>query len=212
MCSGRIDPEFVLRALSNGNDGVYVGGCWLGECHYITEGNYDALSMMHLCKRLMKQIGLDPDRLRLEWVSASEGNRFAEIVTEFTTKVRFLGQLGKGEGIDDATLKRNLEAIRKLLPYIKLVEREKIRVRFKTREEYDAYFSSEEFERIFKAAVADKLAVAQILEHLKSKPLTTGEIAENMHMTPSEIAKHLNITSRQRLVRFDSDQKRYALV
>ena len=75
LCApGRIDLAFVLRAFSNGNDGVFIGGCWLGECHYITEGNYDALSMMHLCKKLLEHIGLNPDRLRLEWLSSSEGH------------------------------------------------------------------------------------------------------------------------------------------
>ena len=104
MCSGRVDPEFVLRAFANGNDGVYMGGCWLGECHYVTEGNYDALSVMHLCKKLLKQIGLNPDRLRLEWVSASEGNRYAEIVTEFTHQLKEMGPLGTGEGIEEKAL------------------------------------------------------------------------------------------------------------
>ena len=74
MCSGRVDLEFVFRAFANGVDGVFIGGCWLGECHYITEGNYDALSTMHLGKKLLEATGINPERLRLEWVSASEGN------------------------------------------------------------------------------------------------------------------------------------------
>lgn len=63
MCSGRVDMGFVLRAFSNGSDGVFIGGCWPGECHYSTAGNYDALSMVHICKKLLKQIGIDPERL-----------------------------------------------------------------------------------------------------------------------------------------------------
>ena len=57
MCTGRVDLSFVLRAFSNGADGVFIGGCWLGECHYLTEGNYDALSMMHICKKLLDTSG-----------------------------------------------------------------------------------------------------------------------------------------------------------
>ncbi len=78
MCTGRVDPAFILRAFSNGADGVYVGGCWPGECHYTTEGNYHTLGTMLLMKKLLKYVGLNPDRLRVEWVGASEGIRFAE--------------------------------------------------------------------------------------------------------------------------------------
>src|SRR5512138_1483126 len=100
MCSGRVDAEHVLRAFSKGVDGVFIGGCWLGECHYVAEGNYDALSMMHLCRESLKHAGINPERLRLEWVSDSEGIRFAEVVTDFTEKLKKMGPLGVGEGLD----------------------------------------------------------------------------------------------------------------
>ena len=211
MCSGRMDLEFVLRAFANGKDGVFVGGCWLGECHYITEGNYDALSMMHLGKKLLECIGVNPDRLRLEWVSASEGNRYAEIVTEFTDSLRKLGPLGTGEGMDQKTLKLKLQAITKLLPYIKLVEREKLRVRFESRKEYDEFFASDALKSLFKGLIVDKLAISQIMVLLQDEARTTGEIADSLGMSASDVAKHLNSSSRQKLVRFDAKQKRYAL-
>ena len=211
MCSGRIDLEFVLRAFANGNDGVFMGGCWLGECHYITEGNYDALSMMHLGKKLLERIGISPERIRLEWVSASQGNRFAEIVTDFTTRLKQLGPLGKGEGMDTETLKLKLAAVRKLLPYIKLVEREKIRVRFENKEQYEEFFASRSLNDLFDESITDKLAVSQILELLRVNPLTTGEIAKVLGWKGSEVARHINASARQRLVRFDEEHKRYAL-
>ena len=211
MCSGRVDLEFVLRAFANGKDGVFIGGCWLGECHYITEGNYDALSMMHLGRKLLERIGLNPDRLRLEWVSASEGNRYAEVVTDFTTQLHEMGPLGKGEGMDAKTLKHKLEAVRKLLPYIKLVEREKIRVRFKDKQEYKEFFESDTLNALFDDAITEKLAISQIMEILREKPLATGEIAEQLGWSSSEVAKHLNNSTRQRLIRFDEDEKRFAL-
>jgi coenzyme F420-reducing hydrogenase delta subunit len=86
MCTGRVDIAFVLRAFSKGADGVFIGGCWLGECHYVTEGNYDALFNMHFTKKLLEQVGLNPDRLRLEWISASEGTRYAEVMNDFGKK------------------------------------------------------------------------------------------------------------------------------
>ncbi len=106
MCSGRVDPAHILRAFSNGADGVFIGGCWPGECHYNTEGNYDALALVHLFKKLLKHIGLNPERLRLEWVSASEGIRFANVMNEFGAKIEHLGPFCKGEGIDEQKLRR----------------------------------------------------------------------------------------------------------
>jgi len=113
MCSGRIDPKFIFRAFANGIDGVFIGGCWLGECHYASEGNYDALEITKRSKKVLEQMGLSPDRLRIEWVSASEGIRFAELVTEFTKKLKELGPLGVGEGKDPEELKKDLEAAEK---------------------------------------------------------------------------------------------------
>jgi F420-non-reducing hydrogenase iron-sulfur subunit len=211
MCSGRVDLEFVLRAFANGNDGVFIGGCWLGECHYITEGNYDALSMMHLGKKLLAHAGLNPDRLRLESVAASEGIRYAEVVTDFTGKLKELGPIGVGEGLDPKALKLKLEAIRKLLPYIKLVEREKLRMRFENKAEYEKYYASDELNSLFNELIVDKLAISQIVVLLQSQALSTGEIASSLGMTASEVSKHLNSSARQRLVRFDEKQKRYAL-
>jgi F420-non-reducing hydrogenase iron-sulfur subunit len=211
MCSGRVDLEFVLRAFANGKDGVFIGGCWLGECHYITEGNYDALSMMHLGKKLLKAVGLNPDRLRLEWVSASEGNRYAEVVTDFTNQLKELGPLGVGEGMDQPTLKLKLEAIKKILPYIKLVEREKLRVRFENKAEYEEFFSSPKLNSLFDELIADKLAISQIMLLLRRQALSTGEIADSLGVSASEVAKHLDSSARQRLIRFDESQKRYAL-
>jgi coenzyme F420-reducing hydrogenase delta subunit/NAD-dependent dihydropyrimidine dehydrogenase PreA subunit len=110
MCSGRVDPAFIFRAFSKGADGVLIGGCWLGECHYVTEGNYEALNMTNLSKKLLEQIGLNPERLRIEWVSASEGIRFAEIVSNFTKQLKELGPLGIGEEKGLEQLKLDLEA------------------------------------------------------------------------------------------------------
>jgi len=211
MCSGRMDLEFVLRAFANGNDGVFIGGCHLNDCHYNPEGNYDALGNTLMAKRILEHVGVDPDRLRLEWVSASEGNRYAEIVSEFTGSLRNLGPLGTGEGMDRKTLKLKLEAIRKLLPYVKLVEREKLRVRFENKAEYERFFASAELKSLFNELIADKLAISQIMVLLAGQALSSGEIADSLGMSRSEVSKHLNSSARQRLVRFDESQKRYAL-
>lgn len=92
MCSGRVEPAFILRAFELGADGVLVLGCHPGDCHY-AEGNYKALRRMTLLKRTLKQLGIEEDRFQLDWVSASEGDRFSHIVNEMTEKVRALGPL-----------------------------------------------------------------------------------------------------------------------
>jgi len=206
MCSGRVDPAFIFRAFSNGADGVFVGGCWPGDCHYITEGNYLEISMAHLSRKLLDLIGVNPERLRLEWVSASEGIRFAEVVTDFTKKLKGLGPLGKGEGMDRNGLKFKLEAVTKLIPYIKLVEREKLRVLVKSEEEYNRFFTSDEFDRLFQELIVDKLELCQIMALLREKPCSDGEISEILGLSPAEVSRHLNDSARQGLVRFDESQ------
>jgi F420-non-reducing hydrogenase iron-sulfur subunit len=211
MCTGRVDLGFILRAFSNGTDGVFIGGCWPGECHYITEGNYHAISTMHLSKKLLEQVGVNPERLRLEWISAAEGSRYAELMTDFTKRVKELGPLGKSEGIDANGLRFKLEAVKNLIPYIKLVERERLRVRFDTEEEYREFFSSDEVTRLFHELIVDKLVISQIMLLLRKKPLSTGEISEILGSSPSEVTKHLRVSARQGLVRYDVSQKRFAL-
>jgi coenzyme F420-reducing hydrogenase delta subunit/ferredoxin len=150
MCSGRVDLEFVLRAFSNGMDGVFIGGCRLNECNYITHGNYHALTMVLLCKKIMEHIGLNPERLRIEFMSSAEGILFAEVMSKFGSKVKELGPLGKSEGIDQNELKCKLAEIRKLVPYIKVVKNEKLSSRLENPEEYDKLFTKDEIETLFR--------------------------------------------------------------
>ena len=93
MCSGRLDPQFILRALSSGADGVLVGGCHPNDCHYI-EGNYKALRRITLLKRMLKDLGIEDDRVRLEWISASEGDRVQWAINDMVAKIKALGPLG----------------------------------------------------------------------------------------------------------------------
>jgi F420-non-reducing hydrogenase iron-sulfur subunit len=92
MCSGRIDPQFILRAFKEGADGVFIGGCHPGDCHYVS-GNYKTEKRIFLLKNLLSGLGIEPERLELNWVSASEGQIFADKVTGFTERMRKLGPL-----------------------------------------------------------------------------------------------------------------------
>ncbi len=212
MCSGRVDLEFLLRAFANGQDGVFVGGCKLDECNYITHGNYDALANVYLCRKIMERIGLNPERLRIEFMSGADGNLLADVTDDFTSQIKGLGPLGKGEGLDPDEMSFRINAARKLVPYIKLVERERLRIPLKSKEAYHEFYTSHKFNRLFDELIGDQLAVGQIMGLLEKKPLSTGEMAEALGLSPSEIAKYINRSSQQGLVRYDESAKSYALI
>ena len=96
MCSGRFDPQFVLAAFANGADGVLIGGCHPGDCHY-SEGNYKALRRIRMLKRMLADMGIAEDRFRLEWISASEGDKVKFVMNDMVGKVRALGPLSLPE-------------------------------------------------------------------------------------------------------------------
>ncbi len=154
MCTGRVDLSFVLRAFANGMDGVFIGGCRLNECNYITHGNFHALNMVLLCRRIMEHIGLNPERLRIDFMSAAEGILFTEVVNDFGKKVKALGPLGVGEGLDRVELAARLKNVAKLVPYIKLTHREKLASRLNREEDYPELFTREEVEGVLRDVVS----------------------------------------------------------
>jgi len=154
MCSGRVDLEFVLKAFSNGMDGVFIGGCRLNECNYVTHGNYHALNMVLLCKKIMEHIGINPERLHIEFISAGEGIHFAEVMNDFGRKVEEIGPLGQSEGINKSELKSRVQEVMKLIPYIKIIKREKLALRLGGQDEYDAFFTIDEVEQLFSEVVS----------------------------------------------------------
>lgn len=103
MCSGRIDPQFVLESFVRGADGVLIGGCHPGDCHY-SEGNYKALRRYHLLQRMLNDMGIDEKRFRLEWISASEGDKVKGVINEMVEALQEMGPLdlpGKREQWDE---------------------------------------------------------------------------------------------------------------
>ena len=94
MCSGRVDPQFVMDAFAKGADGVLIGGCHPGDCHY-QEGNYKCLRSFRLVQRLLKQMGIEEERLRLEWISAAEGDRVRVVINDMVATLKRLGPAPK---------------------------------------------------------------------------------------------------------------------
>lgn len=154
MCSGRVDLEFILRAFLRGMDGVFIGACRLGECNYITGGNYHALNTTLLCKRILEYMNLNPDRLRIEFMSSGDGLIFTEVVNGFIDKIQKIGALGIAEGINIDELRQKLRRIIGLLPYIKMMEREKLSRHIKTPQDYDDYFTLGEITELIERAVS----------------------------------------------------------
>jgi NADH-quinone oxidoreductase subunit E len=124
-------------------------------------------------------------------------------MNDFSKKIKEIGPLGEGEGLDPDLLKRKLEGLQNLIPYIRLVERERLRVPVKSVEAITEFYGSSEFHRLFKESIADKLEVSLMMALLREKPCSTGEISEMLGISPSDVSRHLNISARQGMGRFD---------
>jgi F420-non-reducing hydrogenase iron-sulfur subunit len=108
MCSGRVDPTFVLDAFKSGADGVLIGGCHPGDCHY-KEGNYKALKRFKLMRTVLRQMGIEDTRVRLEWISASEGDKVRDVINDMVKKIRALGPLDMPDRFKDWDQELDLE-------------------------------------------------------------------------------------------------------
>jgi len=167
--------------------------------------------MALLMRKILGHIGLNPERLKIDFMSGSEGNVYVDVVNEFTSKIKELGPLGQSEGLVGKDLELKLKAVTNLVPYIRLVLNERLRVHFDTREEYEDFYSSEGLNRLFGELIIDKIAVSEIMLILRESPLTTGEMSKVLGLTPSEISRHLNSTARHGLVRFEDNKWRLAI-
>jgi ferredoxin len=143
-----------LRGFANGADGTIIVGCRLNECNYTTHGNYAALNKTYLCKQIMEHIGINPTRLRIEFMSSGEGILFAEVMNEFVASIKELGPLGSREGLDAAELKSRARHVARLVPYIKLAMKDKLAARPATLGEYERLYTHDDIDRLFSQAVS----------------------------------------------------------
>ncbi|MDI7266450.1 MAG: hydrogenase iron-sulfur subunit [Myxococcota bacterium] len=210
MCSGRVDFSHIFRAFADGLDGVFVGGCHINDCHYVTQGNYDAYALFQTCKRILEHIGLDPERLRLEWVSAGEGIRFAEIMNDYGARMQKRGPLGKAEGLDDGELRLRLRAVLRIVPYLRLVQAQRLQAPVRTEEECYRYFRTETFDRLCRELVLDVVTSSRILLELGAGPLPAAALSERLGLGPSELARHLRRSANLGLVRYDMNRGGYS--
>ncbi len=202
MCSGRIDPIFILEGFLKGIDGIMVLGCHLGDCHYIN-GNYEAEIKIGVLNKLLKLIGFS-ERLILDWVSASEGNRFAQVVNEFTEKIRDLGP----SPIKDKKYKINitdeLNVIKSALSDIRLrVFIGRKRSIITEGNVYGEVISEEEFDKILDQAIYDEYIRNKILLKIKNKSKSVPEISKEIRVEPNRVLEHIICLKSRGLVDFD---------
>ncbi len=199
LCSGRIDPVLVLEALASGVDGVIVMGCHPGDCHYMT-GNYEAERKIKMLKKLIAPLGL-AERLRLEWVSASEGARFAEVVRDFTNHIKVLGPSPlRKEKLDSKKLE-GIQAAKKAVEDFRLralVSRER-----KIIEEgnvYEEEISQEEFDERMDDALSAEYIRNRIYLLLEKEPMSIKHLSKRLGLDNKQVLDHVVILRRRALI------------
>jgi F420-non-reducing hydrogenase iron-sulfur subunit len=191
MCSGRVDPVVVLQSFIDGIDGVLVLGCHPGDCHYIA-GNLFAEKKMRLTSNLLVKAGIHHDRLKLDWVSAAEGERFAKIVTDFTRQIQSLGPIGEAEGLDREESSDRLSAVQSALSGEKLrwlVGRE-----LKLVEEGNVYgeeVKEDEILSVIQENIEKEYTRSRILNMMKKEPLSVKDVASRLQVCPADILRHI---------------------
>jgi len=203
MCSGRIDPIIPLEVLAKGADGVIVLGCHPGDCHY-SEGNLYEERKIRMLKKLIALTGMEPERLRLEWVSASEGQRFAQIVTEFTEQIRKLGPSPLSGRTPNQKILDNLQAAKSAASDFRLrVLVGKERELTEKSNVYEEKISQEEFDSLL-----DEIVEAEFLRHkihlmTKNEPLSVKALAQAVEMKPADVLKQVVDMRRRNMITLD---------
>jgi NADH-quinone oxidoreductase subunit E len=190
MCSGRVDPEFIFEGFKVGIDGIIVMGCHPGDCHYL-EGNYEAEKKFDMTAELLRLIGLEK-RVRLEWVSASEGNRFAEVISDFTAKIKALGPSPLARNNPDKELLIKLEALKQAAGNYRL--RALVGRQRKITETVNVYgetIPKDKFQSIFIPALRNEYFRHWILLLLGQGAKSVKELAKIVQLDTSEILNHL---------------------
>ncbi len=201
MCSGRVDPGFVIEAIELGIDGVYVMGCHIGDCHYL-EGNYEAVKKFDMTKEFLKLVGLE-ERIRLDWVSASEGVRFGEVVSKFVTDIKELGPSPLSGDHPDNELLEKVRAIKMAVSSNRmraLVGRER-----KITEEENVYgekYPVERFKELMLQAIKEEYERHRILLSLEDESKSIKDLAAELGIDPSIVLEHMLILKSRSEVDF----------
>lgn len=188
MCSTRVDPAHILKVLRNGADAVFLGGCHIGDCHYLT-GNYHTQHKVRMTQKLAELAGLDPKRIRLEWVSASEGERFSQVVSEFTEVVKGLGPNnvktddGLQKRLDAAIEAANGQRLRTLVGNFHMVTQ--------MENTYGEKIEEGVFENMFEEAIDWEYHRNLILDSLLTEAKSVKQVAKEIDVPPYKVLQYL---------------------
>ncbi|UCG69634.1 MAG: hydrogenase iron-sulfur subunit [Thermoplasmata archaeon] len=207
MCSGRVEPSLILEMFIQGADGVLVGGCHFGDCHYQT-GNYFAENRIKLIKKMLKAIGFEPDRLRLEWISASEGEMFAETVRDFTIQIKDMGPSpvsGSAPNIDKLKALYAAKNAARDFRLKLLVSRELDLIM--EGNVYNEKITQEEIDALIDTAIKYELDRCSIIFEIQDQPLSVQDISSRLNLPTNQVLQHI-VTLRDRgLVTLDKIEK-----
>lgn len=201
MCSGRVDPKFIFEALQLGIDGVIVMGCHPGDCHYL-EGNYEAEKKFQMVKKFLSFINFD-NRVRLEWVSASEGTRYGEVVKEFTNQIIEVGPSPVSGEHPDKDLLDQLKAIEEAAASERM--RSLVGRQRKITEEENVYgetVSQEKFDHIINSAIKDEYERYRILLSLEKDSKSVKDLGMELKIDPSIVLEHILVLKTRSQVDF----------
>ena len=203
MCSGRVDPVIVLETLAQGADGVLVAGCHIGDCHYIT-GNLQAERKIKMLKKLLARTGLEVERLRLEWVSASEGGRFAELVKDFTDQLKKLGPSPLAGHKPDKNILAGVIAAKAAAEDFRLrllVGREKTMI--DDGNVYGEEVSEEELDKVLNEIIDTEFVRNRIYLWVKEEPLSVKELSKRLDLDSQMVLRHIVVMRRRGLITVD---------
>jgi coenzyme F420-reducing hydrogenase delta subunit len=203
MCSGTIDPVLLIDAFLKGSDGVLVGGCRLGDCHY-GEGNYFAQWKVKLTKKLLDRIGFDGERIDIQFMSSAEGERYVKVVTEFAEKIKAIGPNPILSAENGGDMVERLEAVRRACgdfrlralvgKFRKVAEKENV---------YGEILSEEEIEKLLDDAANSEYIRSRIMLLVKEKPHSVVQLAGRIGEAPDVVLRHLAHLRRQNLLDLD---------
>jgi len=201
MCSTRVTPNILLEMFKSGVDGVFVGGCHLGDCHYIT-GNYYTEKRIAMAKSLMKTAGLDPERLSFYMVSASEGRRFADLVTDFVETIR---KLGPSQVAADEKLRRRLNAVIDTAKAyrLRLLNGKEISL-IQDGNVYDKLIDAKRLDTIIDRTLKEEFERNFILQMTRDRPLSVREMAEELDAPLDEILEQIVVLRSNNLIALDT--------
>ncbi len=191
MCSGRVDPALIVESFLAGADGVFVGACLKGECHY-SVGNLMAEGKIDVTKRVLRRFGLNPDRLVMRMMSSAQGAKFVEFASAFQEEIAELGPIGSSEGVDADEVRLRLTAARNALADRKLRWVGGKWVEFQ--EEGNIYgerFTLHELGRMYGEIVLDECAIHEIRLRLDGRDLSARELAKELRIPSYRVLRHL---------------------